>query len=74
MSIKAAPRTSLIQRGWDKCGRHISVKGFQLYNSLGIHLSIHVFDIEIRHLQKYTHWPKLGAASFMGDDMFTVAL
>ncbi|XP_045543713.1 protein brambleberry isoform X5 [Salmo salar] len=29
-SIKAAPRTALIQRGWVKCGRHISVKCIQV--------------------------------------------
>jgi hypothetical protein len=32
MSIKAALRTSLIQRGWVKCRRHISVECIQLYN------------------------------------------
>uniref|UniRef100_A0A4W5R8V9 non-specific serine/threonine protein kinase n=1 Tax=Hucho hucho TaxID=62062 RepID=A0A4W5R8V9_9TELE len=31
MSIKAAPRTSLIQRGWVKCGRHISVEGIWFF-------------------------------------------
>ena len=36
MSVKAAPRTSLIQRGCVKCRRHISVECIQLYNWLGI--------------------------------------
>ncbi|KAK6311521.1 hypothetical protein J4Q44_G00171850 [Coregonus suidteri] len=30
MLIKAAPRTSLIKRGWVKCRRHISVEYIQL--------------------------------------------
>lgn len=30
--------------------------------------------IEISHLQNDTDWPKGGAASFVGDDMLTVAL
>ena len=40
MSIKAAPRTSLIQRGWVKYGKHISVEYVQLDNWLGIPLSL----------------------------------
>ena len=40
MWIKAAPRTSLIQRVWVKCWRHISIECIQLYNWLGIPLSV----------------------------------
>ena len=70
MSIKAAHCTSLIQRGWVKCGRHISVGGIQLYNGLGIPLShsYHIITLNSSNLiasaktpallmiQYYTNW------------------
>ena len=44
MWIKAATLTSLIRRGWVKCGRHISVEYIQLNNWLGIPLSLTYID------------------------------
>ena len=49
-SIKSAPRTFLIQRGWVKCGRHI-----QLCSCLGIPLSFHVSFLIILHIHTNTH-------------------
>ena len=41
-STTTAPCTALIQRGWVKCRRHISVESILLYNWLGIPFPFHI--------------------------------
>jgi hypothetical protein len=57
MSIKVALRTFLIQRGWVKCRRHISVECIQLYNWLGISLPFRCIKSDTNRLLNsfYSH-------------------